>query len=54
MTDLISVLETPTLIEAPAPAAAEKPKKTRKPRAPLSPEKKEKLLANLAKARTKA
>ena len=49
MSDLISVLETPILIDEPVKA-----KKVRKARAPLSPEKKEKLLANLAKAREKA
>jgi len=49
MTDeMIQVTETPTIIED------EKPKKERKKRAPMSAEKKEKLLANLAKAREKA
>ena len=45
---MIQVTETPTIIED------EKPKKERKKRAPMSAEKKEKLLANLAKAREKA
>ena len=46
--EMIQVTETPTIIED------EKPKKERKKRAPMSAEKKEKLLANLAKAREKA
>lgn len=50
MTDeMIQVTETPTIIED-----EPKPKKERKKRAPMSAEKKEKLLANLAKAREKA
>lgn len=46
---MIQVTETPTIIED-----EPKPKKERKKRAPMSAEKKEKLLANLAKAREKA
>tara|TARA_R110002096_G_scaffold172664_1_gene346490 strand:- start:270 stop:911 length:642 start_codon:yes stop_codon:yes gene_type:complete len=47
--ELIQVVETPTIIED------EKPKKKeKKKRAPMSAEKKEKLLANLALARAKA
>lgn len=49
--DLIQVLETPKLID---PPKVEKPKKEKKARAPMSAEKKAKLLENLAKARTKA
>jgi len=47
--EMIQVTETPTIIED-----EPKPKKERKKRAPMSAEKKEKLLANLAKARAKA